>query len=80
MTAMATRKLPALAATVLLGGCMLFPGWHWAKPGASEADYDIDLKFCKQLIYPGVDGAVTQASVRAMHACMESRGWRKTPD
>jgi hypothetical protein len=68
------------AAPLVFAGCMLFSGWHWAKPGASAADYDFDLKFCKQLVYPGVDGAVTQASVRAMHGCMESRGWRKTPD
>jgi hypothetical protein len=70
----------ACAALLFASGCMLISDWHWAKPGASEAEYDFDLKFCKQLIYPGVDGAVTQASVRAMHACMESRGWRKTPN
>lgn len=68
------------ACVMLLGGCALFPDWHWEKTGASPAEYDYDVKFCKQLIYPGVDGYVTKESVRHMEACMMSRGWHKTPN
>jgi hypothetical protein len=68
------------ACAILIGGCALFPNWHWEKAGASTAEYDYDVKFCKQLIYPGVDGYVTGESVRRMEACMMSRGWRKAPN
>ena len=66
--------LPALTA------CALFPSWHWAKPGATPADYAFDETQCKAQIYSGTDGLVTHASVRRMHACLEARGWRKEPN
>jgi hypothetical protein len=77
-----TRVLRAslLASAALVGGCALFPDWRWEKEGASPAEYDYDIKLCKQLIYPGVDGYVTKESVRRMEACMMSRGWRKAPN
>jgi len=55
----------------LTAGCA---SWHWEKPGG---DYDVDEKYCKLQAYSGADGMVTNANVRKMHACMESRGWRK---
>lgn len=64
-----------LAVTVLSGCSLLSPGWHWEKPGG---DYAQDERFCKSQTYSGTDGMVTQSTVRRMHACMESRGWRKT--
>lgn len=69
----------ALAAS-LLGGCVLWPTWHWAKAGASDADYARDELTCKQLVYTTADGMVTQAQVRRMHLCLESKGWHKAED
>lgn len=60
-----------------VAGCALLSSWHWEKRGANDDDYDTDLKFCKLQSYSGTDGMVTNESVRRMHACMESRGWRK---
>lgn len=60
-----------------LAGCALFSSWHWEKRGANDDDYDTDLKFCKLQSYSGTEGMVTNESVRRMHRCMESRGWRK---
>ena len=74
------RHALLLSCVALLGGCALFPDWRWEKEGASQAEYDYDIKYCKQLIYPGVDGYVTKESVRRMEACMISRGWRKAPN
>lgn len=70
----ATFLLAAFA--TLISGCTtpLAPSWHWEKGGG---DYDADVRFCKQQTYSGTDGAVTNASVRRMHDCMEARGWRK---
>ena len=63
---------------VAVNGCALRPGWHWAKPGAVDGEYDADLTFCKAQTYAwATDGMVTGESVRRMHACMEARGWRK---
>ena len=58
-------------------GCALLPTWHWEKLGATDDDYDLDVKFCKLKTYSGTEGMVTNESVRRMHACMESKGWRK---
>ena len=42
------------------------------------AKYDTVAKILgKQRIYRGVDGMVTNESVRRMHGCMEAKGWRK---
>jgi len=73
------RSATPITAIVLasLAGCALFPGWHWEKPGAATGEYDLDITFCKQRTYPGVDGMVTNESVRLMHGCMEAKGWRK---
>lgn len=73
-------RLLIAALAIAVSACSLFPNWHWERPGASAADYEADLKHCKLLVYPGVDGMVTKQSVRAMHACMEGRGWRKVTD
>lgn len=54
-----------------LAGCA---SWHWEKPGG---DYGLDEKYCKLQAYSGTDGMVTNASVRRMHGCMESKGWKK---
>jgi len=71
-------KAIALTALLLVTGCSLLqPSWHWSKPGASEADYDADIRFCKSQTDQAIDGTVTNASVRRIHACMERRGWRK---
>jgi len=59
---------------LLLAACA---SWHWEKPGASAADYELDEKYCKLQAYSGIDGRVTQASVRRMHQCLEDKGWRK---
>lgn len=68
------RLLP-LCVAVLVSACsILSPKWHWEKPGG---DYDQDERFCKAQTYSGTDGMVTNASVRRMHGCMESKGWRK---
>lgn len=63
-----------------LSACALFPSWHWAKTGASDADYTADETQCKARVYSGTDGVVTNASVRRMHACMEGKGWIKQPN
>lgn len=60
-----------------VAGCALLSSWHWEKRGAGDDDYDTDLKFCKLQSYSGTEGMVTNESVRRMHRCMESRGWRK---
>ncbi|QLQ25463.1 MAG: hypothetical protein HZT41_11790 [Dechloromonas sp.] len=67
----------AIALLAGLAGCALFPAWHWEKPGAATGEYERDVTFCKQRIYPGSDGMVTNESVRLMHGCMEAKGWRK---
>lgn len=59
-----------------LTGCA---AWHWERAGASADDYRQDEKLCKLGAYAGSDGAVTQAQVHRMHACLEARGWRKVP-
>lgn len=51
--------------------------WHWEKRGAQEGDYARDENFCKQQVYSGTDGMVTNASVRRMHACLVAKGWQK---
>lgn len=61
-------------ALLVLAGCA---SWHWEKRGASAADYEADEKYCKLQAYSGADGMVTQANVRRMHACMETKGWKK---
>ena len=63
-----------------LAACALFPSWHWARPGATQADYVFDETQCKAQTYSGTDGMVTNVSVRRMHACMQARGWHKEPD
>lgn len=68
--------LPVIAG---LAACGLFPSSHWEKKGASEADYKFDETQCKARTYAGNDGAVTNASVRRMHACLQERGWTKVP-
>lgn len=51
--------------------------WHWEKRGALDGDYARDENFCKQQVYSGTDGVVTNATVRNMHACLMARGWHK---
>lgn len=70
----------ALAVFLPLSACALFSSWHWAKPGASDADYAADEAQCKARVYSGTDGMVTNASVRRMHGCMEGKGWIKQPN
>ena len=71
-----TIRLTACSMTFLTS-CALWPGWHWEKPGASEADYALDVKTCKVSNPAPMDGSVTQQSVRGIHACLEGKGWRK---
>lgn len=66
------RALP-----LLLLGLAACSSWHWEKRGAQEGEYARDETFCKQLVYTGTDGFVTNASVRRMHACMQAKGWQK---
>jgi hypothetical protein len=71
-------KAIALSALLIVTGCSLLqPSWRWSKSGASEADYDADIRFCKSQTDQAIDGTVTIASVRRIHGCMERRGWRK---
>lgn len=72
-----TKRALAFAVFLPLAACALFPSWHWARPGASDADYATDEAQCKAKTYSGTDGMVTNASVRRMHACMEAKGWVK---
>lgn len=73
-----TSKLRFLTPLLLcLGGCALFPDWHWEKHGATDEDYGRDERDCKVQTYSGNDGTVTKATVRRMHSCLELRGWRK---
>lgn len=74
------RHALALALALPLAACALFPSWHWARHGASDADYATDEAQCKAKTYSGTDGMVTNASVRRMHACMEAKGWVKVPN
>lgn len=71
------RRLGIALLLMVLAGCALTSSWHWEKRGAGDDDYDTDLKFCKLQSYSGTEGMVTNESVRRMHRCMESRGWRK---
>ncbi len=54
--------------------------WHWEKRDGLDGDLAGDEKHCKQEVYSGTDGMVTNASVRRMHACMQARGWQKAPN
>lgn len=67
----------AAASMTLVAGCAFWPDWHWEKHGASETDYEFDVKTCKVLNPTPMDGTVTQLSVRRIHACLEGKGWRK---
>jgi hypothetical protein len=67
-------KFLAFFLLAVFAGCA---SWHWEKRGASADDYEADEKFCKSQVYSGTDGAVTEALVRRMHACLEAKGWRK---
>ncbi|MBS1143794.1 MAG: hypothetical protein H6R14_1200 [Proteobacteria bacterium] len=58
-------------------GLVACSSWHWEKRGAQEGEYARDETFCKQLVYTGTDGFVTNASVRRMHDCMQAKGWQK---
>lgn len=71
-------KIIALTVLLVITGCSLLqPSWYWSKSGASEADYDADIRFCKTQTDQAIDGTVTNASVRRIQGCMERRGWRK---
>jgi hypothetical protein len=75
---MKRRFYIGLAAFLLLSGCSLLrPGWHWEKAGASSAEYDSDISYCKSQTSQALDGAVTNESVRRIHACMQRLGWQK---
>jgi hypothetical protein len=63
--------------TIIFLGLAACSSWHWEKRGAQDGEYARDETYCKQLVYPGTDGIVTNASVRRMHACMQARGWVK---
>lgn len=70
----------SLVLLAAIAGCALFPSARWEKKGASEADYKFDETQCKAKTYAGNDGAVTNATVRRMHACLEGRGWSRVPN
>lgn len=63
-----------VVAVLLVSGCA---SWHWEKAGAGAVEYETDEKYCRLQAYSGTDGMVTKEQVRKMHACLESRGWRK---
>ena len=68
----------AALAFLSLSACTLFqPNWQWEKAGASVADYDADVRFCKSQTGQYHDGTVTETTVRRIHACLEQHGWRK---
>lgn len=69
-----------LVLAAAIAGCALFPSSRWEKKGASEADYKFDETQCKAKTYAGNDGAVTNATVRRMHACLQERGWSRVPN
>jgi len=72
------KTIALMSILLAMAGCSLFqPAWHWSRPGASEADYEVDIRFCKSQTDQAIDGTVTNASVRRIHGCMERRGWRK---
>ena len=71
------RLILACALAGLGFGCALAPSWHWEKAGATPENYQTELNQCKTRVYSGTDGIVTNASVRRMQACMESKGWSK---
>jgi hypothetical protein len=68
------KRLIALLITLVLAGCS---SWHWEKRGALDGDYARDENFCKQQVYSGTDGVVTNATVRSMHVCLMTKGWQK---
>lgn len=63
--------------SLAVSGCFFRPSWHWAKPGAGEAELDWDQNQCKARVYAGSSGNVTNETVRRMFACMEGKGWRR---
>ena len=65
---------------IALMGLAACSSWHWEKSGVLDGDLARDENYCKQQVYSGTDGVVTNASVRRMQACMLTRGWKKTPN
>lgn len=79
------RKIPAMKRLLVpllipLAACTFGPTWHWVKDGTTDAQYTQDLNHCKAATYTSADGIVTKETVRRMHTCMETLGWRKEPN
>ncbi len=71
------KRTVSIACLLLLSGCALMSKWHWEKAGASDAEYDADIRYCKTQTDQSIDGTVTDASVRRIHGCMQRRGWHR---
>ena len=72
------RRISSMKLLIIaFAGLAACSSWHWEKRGALDGEYVRDETFCKQQVYSGTDGIVTNASVRGMHSCMQARGWRK---
>lgn len=64
-----------LMSLVMLAGCATSSS-HWAKEGASDADFRADMGYCRAQAF-GVPGAMTNLLQVAMvqRSCMEAKGW-----
>jgi hypothetical protein len=71
------RFIQMLIVSLLISGCVLWLTWHWERVGSIDADYEADLKFCKSQTDQSINGTVTNETVRRMHGCMNSRGWKR---
>jgi hypothetical protein len=60
-----------------LTACATDPGWHWAKPGATEREFNMDQGYCRAQGLAGTGGNVTMSTLLIMNSCMEGRGWQK---
>ena len=61
---------------VLLAGCATQSDPVWVKDGASRADFDSDLGYCRAQAFgvPGAMGNLLQVAI-VQRSCMEGRGW-----
>jgi hypothetical protein len=61
---------------LLLAGCATQPQYVWVKPGATEADFNTDVGYCRAQAFgvPGAMGNLLQVAA-VQSACMQGKGW-----
>jgi hypothetical protein len=63
---------------LLLSGCAMAPTkkTYWEKPGATQADFNADIGFCRAQAFsvPGALNNLAQAAI-VQSSCMQGKGW-----